>query len=387
MLMPNIYKPIQGIIRVEKFFQLLYQGLLIFTLIYILGYPFVSKSATYVLQLPILCTVGLLFLCYILYGRYNIFELVGLAGIIFIILFNYMWYEMPITAELLYHTAEFVSFVILIIASNAFTLNHKILSFTYYICALATLVLLAYSFSSFAHWDTKRYVEGLTLGFYNPNFTGIILFLLYSIIYMCRPKNYSVISFILIGILLYLIMQTHSRTTLLAALLVPPLALFARNKPISNVLICTICSVPFLFVKFYLDLYHRIGPTGTFLGKTLFSGREQIFVNALYSIYEPIHYLVGHAQQDMFSNAHNGPLAIFVSIGIVGSILFYSIFLRRLFLYNKQVGTHTAACAILVLLATFIHSCGEAGLFTGGYPMPVFMFIFFVLAQYKGNNI
>ncbi len=364
-------------------FGLLYKALLALTLLYLVLSPFLNQMELYILRFPSLLIIIVMALLYSRYHKYNIWELSALFSLIGIIVLNYILYEIPPEPDTLYRTAGFLSFVMLIMVSDAITLTPKMISFTYVISICTTLVLFAYSFSSFSHWDTHQYVENLTLGFYNPNFTSMILFLLYSIIFICMPRKYKWFSWLCEGILCYLIYQTHSRTTLLVALFLPLVSVFIKNKPFPRWFVLSFCAIPFLFVKIYIDLYQRFGSGGTFLGKPLFSGREKLFAEKLHQIYDLVHYLIGHAEDSIFENFHNAPLSVFISIGILGSICFYGIILKRLFLYNKHTNNFISSCAILVLLVAFVHSAAEAGTFLGGYPMPVFMFVFFVLAHYK----
>ena len=340
-------------------------------------------TQTALLRLPSLLVILFMSIMYIFFKKYNVYEVIALLGIIFIIILNYLIYPETMAVDSLYKTFGFISFVFLIISSDALQLTEKTIRFTYFFCLLCVIILFCYSFSSFAYWNTKQYVNSLTLGFYNPNFAAMILFFLFSLLFICMPKKYRLVSYIFELVILYLLFRTNSRTSFFSAIFIPILSIFLPHKPLPKWLIIMLASIPFVFVKLYLGLYHSVSNVELFFGKSLFSGRQITYVMFLDFIKTPLDYLIGHAQSNIFVNAHNGPLGIFVSIGICGSFCFWLIWFRKLLIYNQNISNRESYIAILVLLACLINSCTEGGCFLGGFPLLVFMYIILVLANNK----
>ncbi len=376
MQLPNL------VITKDGLFRVFYSCLLCFTALYLVLAPFMPSYVT-LLRLPSLLVVMCIAGTYVILRKYNLYEIAAVLIIFFIILLNCLLYPETITGETMYRTAGFVALVMLIFSSNAVHLDTKTIRLTYIFCIFCVVIFFGYSFSSFAHWDTKRYISALTLGFNNPNFTGMLLFFLFSLLFICRPPKFVMLSYVFELIVLYLLFKTQSRTSFLSALLILLLCVLIKPKPLPKGIIMAVSIIPFLFVKGYLELYGHLLDGGIFLGKELFTGRERVYARYLDHIQTPLDYLIGHAQDEMFANAHNGPLAIFVSIGILGSICFFGILFYKLFTYNRAISNREAAAAILVLLACFVNSCGEAAAWTGGFPLLIFVYITLVFANYK----
>ena len=367
-------------ITVGKLFRFLYVALLFFTLLYLLLVPFVPAQ-TFLLRLPSLLIILSIAVVYVFYKKYNIWEVISFLGIISIILLNYLLYPETVTSDALYRTGGFIAFVILIVSSDALQMTEKTIKLTYFFCLLCAIIFLCYSFSSFAYWNTKQYVDSLTLGFYNPNFTAMVLFFLFSLLFICMPNKHKMLSILFELIILYLLFKTKSRTSFFSTILIPIFSICLQHKSLPKWLIIIIAAIPFLFVKIYLLLYHSMSDVGLFFGKTIFSGREITYVMFLNHIKTPLDYLIGHAQSNIFANAHNGPLGIFVSLGILGSICFWVIWFRKIFIYNSNISNKESYSSILVLLACLLNSCAEGGCLLGGFPLLIFVYIIFVLAN------
>lgn len=182
-------------------------------------------------------------------------------------------------------------------------------------------------------------------------------------------------------ILLYLIYETNTRSALVAAIFVLFAEIIFYKRKMPQWLLLLLCSIPFAFVPIYLNLSTTgVVDDADVMGKSVMSGRAEVFENYIKTLSDSFYWTFGNLKVNTLKNAHNGPLAILASCGIVGFISYFYIFLSRLYRANKNVDCGTSKIAVLVLVACFINTSGEAALLLGGFPFITYLFIFSVLS-------
>lgn len=310
--------------------------------------------------------------------------------VIFAIIFFHLLFGADFTYSLFMSSLCIVLFLLLVITSASFILDDYTISFIHRCGLFSFLALLFFHFWPMSHSAEVNpgeiiVIPYLTYGFNNSNFAGIITFLIFSIIFVTIPKNvtrrYYFFYFVIEAILLYFIYETNTRTALVSALIVPILGMLFRNKRISSLLLWAMFITPFAFVPLYLMLSVKgAADDTTVMGKEVMSGRDDVFLEYLGTLRNSEDYLFGNLADNGFMNAHNGPLAIFVSIGIVGTIAFFCILISRVLIANRTAVGVNSKISVFVIASIFITSCGEAALLLGGFPGVAYVFVFYIMA-------
>lgn len=119
------------------------------------------------------------------------------------------------------------------------------------------------------------------------------------------------------------------------------------------------------------------------MGKSAMSGRQFVYEEYLAKMSGMYEWIVGNLDDCKLHNAHNGPLAILASTGILGCIAYFNIFLSKLFRANKRASSHLNRLAVFIIVACFLNTCGEAALLLGGFPLIIYLFTFFIFAYSK----
>lgn len=260
---------------------------------------------------------------------------------------------------------------------------------------IASLIIIALSFMPFAYRIVENYgsVQGvevtsdaLTLGFNNPNETGMLLYLVITILISILITHKKPIRFVVGGIavfLIYLLIQTGCRTSLFSLIIVIIAYLF-RKVTVSLVLkkriLLVLLLMPLLFSYLYPLLALRYGSLDyEILGKPLFSGREILFVEGFsHFISNPI---IGDINFFKFENAFNGFLSVMFNTGIVG-ILFYLYFLIKTSVsLSRNICTSSQYFAFLSLLGVLFVACSESAILTGGSQWYVLLLTLYVIAN------
>ena len=308
-----------------------------------------------------------------------------LAIVSFIMVFNCILYGTGIGFDLLVSMLCVFAFLLSVMSCDMIFIDESTLRFLRKNFIFLACICALYAVMPFSHQYQGRSISSLTLGFTNPNLTGIYLFLIYSMLLILCPERKKHIFFVLQIVLLYLIYLTKSRASLIAAGFITILGWMARNK-MPKPLVLGICLVPFVYV-FLHQWLHETGYQITFIGKELFSGREYVYADYLRKINSFRELLLGSFERDIFANAHNAPLAVFTSIGLLGTGAMYFILIDTLMRITGKAKERIQRIAICALLACFIQSTNEAFLFLGEFPGAIFIFMFYVLACNCGCDI
>jgi hypothetical protein len=258
------------------------------------------------------------------------------------------------------------------------------MKFVFGVNLIIAIVFIFLSRTDYAYSD--KIIGSLSLGYSNPNATAIYLLLNFSLLLLypihIRNPISRITVYTICSYLLYLIYETDSRTCLIAALMVAVYILFAPKWRIPKILLPIIMLIPLAFLFFYAYLYR----TGQYqdleiLGKPFYSGREGYFVQMLEELKS--NWLVGDVVSYPFSNMHNGPLTLLSGCGVIGYLLYLQFTGSTIRHYYHGTVSRTQTVALVVIFATFINSCSEAALVTGGANYAIVLSTFYWLL--KGN--
>lgn len=203
----------------------------------------------------------------------------------------------------------------------------------------------------------------------NPNMIGMIIFFIMTnaicIIKNIRQLNVKwkvLLSTAVFIACAYFILKTKARTSLLAGLVFVLFIFFRNTKWFKdNKKYKFFLSVAWCFVIIvtlvYIFLYNKLGEDGIkILGKSLFSGREKVWIDAYRMIKE--HMFFGSGNKELFigvfESAHNSLLAIWKTFGVFAMIIFVIIYVSSRDKAGCEVDTIYRAMIVAVLfIATF----------------------------------
>lgn len=308
-------------------------------------------------------------------------------GLFAVFIFHF-FVDTPFTVDIMLSTVSILLYLSLIVISDKVSLNIDNIRFINKCSIFTAFVLIAYSLSPMARLASY---EGdvftspyLTYGFDNSNYAGILTFLVFSSLFITRQAmggKTKKINLLLCLVLLYLIYETNTRSALAAAILVAFAEIIFYKRKMPQWLLLLLCSIPFAFVPVYLNLSNSGAIDDVeVMGKSVMSGRAEVFENFIKTLSDSFYWALGNLKENTLKNAHNGPLAILASCGILGFISYFYIFLSRIYNANKKVANVTNKVAVFVLVACFVNTSGEAALLLGGFPIITYLFIFSVLS-------
>jgi len=297
--------------------------------------------------------------------------------------------DTDITFDMLLSLFSIWAFLMLVIVSDTLSINVSTRKFINTCSIISALVLVAYYFSPIAHLSKPHgepmYGIYLTYGLDNSNYAGIITLLILCMLIITMEfgdKKRKVLCLLLELVLVYFIYLTNTRAALAAALFIPLVYVFFRKRSMPNIILFALCCIPALFVPFYMNLGESGNVEGQeIMGKSIMSGRDEVYQEYLSTLSDPFFILIGNLQENKFQNAHNGPLAILASSGIIGVLCYFYIYLSKLLRANLNAKSLHNKMAVFVILATLINTAGEAALLLGGFPSITYLFVFFVFAQ------
>ena len=291
--------------------------------------------------------------------------------------------------QLIYASLNFYSFFVFLSADTRLTLSEGINKLSIWIFLLIAILLLAYSRSSIAYvLEDGRKTEALVLGMTNPNLTAMIIFGVFSMLLIHFDKmKYKPIIAMIIFCLIYLVWLTEARSVFITIVFLMIYRLFYKDKKMPKTFLLLIMIVPIVFIFVYLQLYFAGLEDFVFMGKDFFSGRENVFMEALGRLQTISDYLFGNVGRSEFTNAHNAPLAIMCSVGLFGVILFYWNLAKRLIRLNKITDSTVARMALICILAVCIQTSAEAAMFLGIFPTSVFLYFYFLMASSSDGKI
>lgn len=286
----------------------------------------------------------------------------------------------------------FVTYMLIVVSSRSI-MDKSTFDFIYFCTIFASILFLAYYFSPIAYLSSEpnskiKVMNGFTANLSNPNYTGMVMLgLFYHLLINLQIRKNKFFILVLMTILLFLIYQTQSRACIISAVVVVIYYIFFKFKnrqgerKVNSVLTFITMLIPVAFICVYLGLYYGGASNIEFIGKPLFSGRELTYVQYLNNVKDFFQVLFGNLAKTQFNNAHNGPLSIFTSIGLIGLFLVYLLYIRSISSMNK--GTIASSLCIVCILSVFIQSSVEAAFFVGGTTSIVEMGSLFLMASYS----
>lgn len=280
--------------------------------------------------------------------------------------------------------------------------NKTMINFTFVIFFLISINFILLSFTKYRYAGYENFIgtksAWLTLGYDNPNQTGMYLLITLIILY-CAWNYYTkkiLKALILIDILYMgkLLFETSSRTCILVGILITAAVLlktgefilYKKRYTVSLFTVTGCLLLPTAFLFLYPYLYNngliRFFEIG---GKTDFSSRSIIFSQVLSDLKG--HFLFGDFSTYLLQNTHNGILSVLSSLGIVGLIAFYIYYFRAYFnMIENGLRSRAAYTAFIGLLGVFIHASAEGALITGGsmYAGTLSVLIFLAKLDWEG---
>ncbi len=346
--------------------------------------------------------------------RICIYGLIGLGGSLFILsmINNIKKTDVILFILFIYLAFEYsqsksrdvflciMSFVLMLTTWNgarAVKVTDKMGKFMVALEMLQGLILIYISRGSLAY---KGYVDNmavskeLTLGFSNPNQTGMILFSTIGILLMTSKKyiKNKYVRLIIYAELLYLftlVLKTTARTSIIAVIIVLLAMVFkleTRNLKKHHKLIGLISVMQLPFCYFYMWLGNNPKYVDMeFMNKKLLSGREELYTDVL-SRWD--NTLYGDIGEFLFQNSHNAALTVLINIGIIGFILYTVYILVELKDIHNLCYKGTSIYPIIVIVLLFIQGYTEASVLTGGtfYYLNLLIFICIALNSTYDEN-
>ena len=283
--------------------------------------------------------------------------------------------------EVVYCSLNFLCLYTLLTADSLCVITEYLRRFTAYTCVLISFVSLLLSRGSVAYLMEDGTISYfLTLGFTNPNLTGIILSGVFCLLLVNMTQKHRAIQIVSLIILFYLTYLTGARSALISTLFLVVYYIFLSKRKLPNALIRVVMLIPIAFPLIYIWLFKQLG-YATFLGKPLFSGREIMYVD-MYEMLKrnPMRLLFGD-MNTKFANAHNAPFSVLLTLGVIATFIVYFSIIRQICINNKKVNTQVSRTAIIGLLSIFLQSSTEAYFITGTFPGIVIVYILVSLSK------
>ncbi len=259
----------------------------------------------------------------------------------------------------------------------------------FYANVALSFIFFIYTFTPIAHrvhtdgeeWVNRYFVFDLD----NSNAAAMYIFSFYCVLLInlaYRKHKFPII--ILMVLDLYMIYGTNCRSVMLSVILVTLAYVFFCKKRIPTFWLILGIFIPIVFIVFYLALYNALdGERIILLNKSLFSGRENVFMIYLGYIDNWVAFLFGNYTKAALQNAHNIVAAIISSLGIIGLGAFYSYFINLLVVINNKETTSLRTVSLVCIVALFLQASMESSFFLGGFPSIMSVSTFVMLSNYS----
>lgn len=286
---------------------------------------------------------------------------------------------------------SFLALVFLIESCGMIKITPKMVKVIAYSNIVMVALFLIYSFMPFAYdiATTNIYVQNtsLTMGYANPNSSAMMLMytaVINLIANRCKIYN-KYITALIQTVLIYLIIRTDSRASLLCILILTVVSLLKIKRIPEWVPYCGV-AVPLLYISI-LPFLSSIGYKNDLVifGKSLYTGREDIFSRELEGYNDWFSWLFGDLFVGGFANHHNAFLSIFLSCGLVGTVIYIFILIKAILPYAKNTNSisYIAICSILVFI---IHASAESAFLMGSIPYGIMTATIFLLMSCKKED-
>lgn len=253
-----------------------------------------------------------------------------------------------------------------------YNVNEK--DFFFFLNFCQSIVFCAFTYLPFPYKYTvvNEYgFKGFTMGLGNTNATSMMLLitmmLLVIEIYFTEKKSIRWRNVVVCVLLFRTLWLLSSRTSVLCFIIYVVLLFFLRKGKQFGIKWfwgAVVVSALNIVVQLSLAQMKSI----VILGKPLASGRDRMYEDVIARILEyPLDYILGRIDLYGLGNYHNGPLSLVCAFGLIGLIIYYSIwrFAIKEILDRKEVfAQYTYLALVMVLVST----ASEASLLLGGVP-------------------
>ena len=237
-----------------------------------------------------------------------------------------------------------------------------------YTIVLLSLLAVLLIFSKYNHISTYYHsvLPALTAEKLNPNTVGLLAFFVgYFALSLCRhlkTRWFRELMYIVITAAVFaLIWQSHARTSLLAfGMFVTSYFVFQLFRKRKNFylkaapLFLLGLLLSLLFVYAYIFLYQHMGSV-TVLGKSLFTGRQKVWGEALQLIYTNPWFGNNNSYQfgGYTTNAHNALLSVLFMFGIAPTALLLAVLYQAYKAMCRRcdpMTVHMIFCCIFIMI-------------------------------------
>ena len=225
--------------------------------------------------------------------------------------------------------------------------------------------------------------ESLTLGFSNPNQTGMhLMTTLFVLVYGGKYYKNVYLKIALWGLALftlYLCFLTRSRTIIVLVAIFIAYSVLHAKIPIKGWMTITSFIVPILFVLFLKEgqfIYEKI----KFLGDSFENGRLAIYDRVFYEL-DFMKYCFGDVSRFNFQNLHNAFLTVFANLGLLGTGIYIPYMIGKLISSSNNLSDKKKRIPYFGILLIFFHACTESAFFSGGSVYAVSVVVLFLLCN------
>lgn len=293
---------------------------------------------------------------------------------------------------------SFLLTMLLIIVSRGIVVSDN----TIRICCFAAIIQAVFAIL-LAFFPGSYEYGSLILHMINPNQTAIVLWTIlpFCFLYWAKKKQRkerAIGLWLLMGGVLILIYLTDSRTALLSFLIVIALYFWVEKiivrKNIPAILRFILTISPIIIPVFVLVLYRVLPKDITFLGKMIFSGREEIWDNIATVFFQ--HPFASHLDKSPFSTpilvngvvmqkamgAHNGFLAIQWYYGFAVALIVLCIIIIRLADMKRCAASNSNSRIVyMFVVATIFALSFEEGMLLGNVCTTMILPVLFIIGQ------
>lgn len=247
------------------------------------------------------------------------------------------------------------------------------------------VVLTAFAFIYQYSLDLETYYKVYFLGL-NKNFSGFLLLLTFNACiitsFIPKKKLFKMGFYVVAGIMCALIVISRCRTAELALIIEIVLFFFGRKFLFSSGFRRILFIFP-LVVMAILLIFPNINSLRVLGGtSSILDGREKLFRDYLDNVGNWI--VFGNINKYAFENAHNGPMSIMISIGVIGWYLWYKCqndLLSRIASISNKIETRNII-AIIVIAGALFTGATEAVSYVQGQQVAMLISIPYYCAHY-----
>ena len=320
----------------------------------------------------------------------NVFSLLLIIAII-VIAFISMLYSDELSYKNIVNLLSFLEIPLFIVFTEPIDSNRRIKSACFFAVLISVLYLYLF-FSPRSHYYTTQYgvriINDLTLGFSNPNETGIHLIsclsLLCAAVFFVKKKFLRVILLVDTVVISYFVVETLSRASILVGLLLIVMIIpVVRRKHVSKAF-QQLCFLSPFFSFLIVLLFPNYLFSMQLFGETVDTGRVSLLLSRFTSL-NFIEWIVGDYSYT-FENSLNAYLSIFLTVGLIALIAFLVIIKYGLKTCNLNATTSYNKIGFLAVLMFIVHASVESANFVAGSFYAASFFGMYVIAIDNGRS-